>query len=58
MPCPRCNSNDLWDDNLAWGCHKCKWFTTGEVRNTSAKFDRFLSHEEYKEMRKQNNEPR
>jgi uncharacterized protein (DUF983 family) len=21
--CPRCGSNDLWDDNLAYGCNKC-----------------------------------
>ena len=23
MACPRCGSNDLWDDNLWWGCNKC-----------------------------------
>lgn len=23
MSCKRCGSNDLWDDNLAWGCNKC-----------------------------------
>ncbi len=21
--CRRCGSNDLWDDNLAYGCNKC-----------------------------------
>lgn len=23
MSCPRCGSNDLWDDNLWWGCNDC-----------------------------------
>ena len=23
MSCPRCSSNDLWDDNLWWGCNHC-----------------------------------
>ena len=23
MSCPRCGSNDLWDDNLWWGCNTC-----------------------------------
>jgi hypothetical protein len=23
MPCPRCGSSDLWDDNLWWGCNPC-----------------------------------
>jgi hypothetical protein len=23
MSCPRCGSNDLWDDNLWWGCNSC-----------------------------------
>lgn len=23
MSCPRCGSNDLWDDNLWWGCNAC-----------------------------------
>lgn len=23
MACPRCGSNDLWDDNLSWGCNPC-----------------------------------
>jgi len=21
--CSRCGSNDLWDDNLAYGCNRC-----------------------------------
>lgn len=21
--CKRCHSNDLWDDNLAYGCNRC-----------------------------------
>lgn len=21
--CPHCGSNDLWDDNLAYGCNEC-----------------------------------
>lgn len=41
MPCPSCGSNDLWDDNLAWGCMRCDWFTTGNVQNTGSKYDRF-----------------
>lgn len=23
MSCPRCGSNDIWDDNLWWGCNPC-----------------------------------
>lgn len=23
MSCPRCGSQDLWDDNLWWGCNHC-----------------------------------
>lgn len=23
MACNRCGSNDLWDDNLWWGCNSC-----------------------------------
>ncbi len=23
MACPRCGSNNLWDDNLWWGCNDC-----------------------------------
>ena len=23
MSCPRCGSNNLWDDNLWWGCDDC-----------------------------------
>jgi hypothetical protein len=23
MSCPRCGGEDLWDDNLWWGCNKC-----------------------------------
>ena len=23
MSCPRCGSNNLWDDNLWWGCEDC-----------------------------------
>lgn len=48
MPCPNCGSHNLWDDNLAWGCHDCPWFTTGDVRNSDASHDRFLTHEEYR----------
>lgn len=25
MSCPRCSSDDLWDDNLWWGCNYCGW---------------------------------
>ncbi len=25
MSCPRCSSDDLWDDNLSWGCNHCGW---------------------------------
>jgi uncharacterized protein (DUF983 family) len=24
--CPLCGSNDLWDDNLAYGCNDCGAF--------------------------------
>lgn len=41
MPCPKCGSNDLWDDQLAWGCNRCRWFTGGSTVNTSAYYDRF-----------------
>lgn len=34
MPCPKCHSHRIWDDNLAWGCCDCDFFTTGEIRNT------------------------
>jgi len=23
MTCKRCGSNNLWDDNLSWGCDDC-----------------------------------
>ena len=23
MTCPRCGSNNLWDDNFFWGCDNC-----------------------------------
>lgn len=48
MPCPRCHGHRLWDDNLAWGCHDCEFFTTGEIRNSGSLFDRFLTHDEAK----------
>lgn len=41
MPCPNCNSNDLWDDQLAWGCNSCTWLTTGSVQNKISPCDRF-----------------
>lgn len=41
MPCPKCGSHRLWDDNLAWGCRDCPWFTTGEVRNKIVPADHF-----------------
>jgi len=41
MPCPRCQSHDLWDDNLAWGCNRCDFFTTGGITNTPSKHDTF-----------------
>lgn len=27
--CSRCGSDDLWDDNLAYGCNRCGAFWTG-----------------------------
>lgn len=33
MPCPKCHSHRIWDDNLAWGCCDCDFFTTGEIVN-------------------------
>lgn len=41
MPCPNCGSHNLWDDNLAWGCFDCPWFTTGNVQNAPDSRDRF-----------------
>lgn len=29
MPCPKCNSNELWDDQAAWGCKTCGWASDG-----------------------------
>lgn len=48
MPCPRCHSNDLWDDLMWWGCNKCGWSNGGSVVNQLSSNDRFnnqpLSH--------------
>lgn len=41
MPCPKCGSNNLWDDNLAWGCNRCDFFSTGDVRNSGSPYDFF-----------------
>lgn len=30
MPCPRCDSRDLWDDNLWWGCNVCGFAANDE----------------------------
>lgn len=27
--CGRCGSNDLWDDNLSYGCNNCSMFKIG-----------------------------
>jgi hypothetical protein len=51
MPCPKCNSNNLWDDLLWWGCHDCD-FMSNTVRNTGSRHDRFLTHEEYRKLKK------
>lgn len=29
MPCPRCGSEKLWDDNLWWGCDDCGFASNG-----------------------------
>ncbi len=50
MPCPKCHSHYLWDDNLAWGCLACGFFTTGDIRNSDASRDRFLTDAEYKKV--------
>jgi hypothetical protein len=45
MPCPNCHSNDVWDDNLHWGCNKCGWCslaglnTTRTVSNPSDRYE-------------------
>lgn len=44
MPCPKCDSHNLWDDNLAWGCSDCHWFTTGAVHNVGSQKDRFQDY--------------
>lgn len=42
MPCPRCGSNNLWDDNLWWGCaEKTCDFMSSTVRNAYSSADRF-----------------
>jgi hypothetical protein len=51
MPCPKCHSTYLWDDNLAWGCHECDFFTTGDIQNVGSVKDKFLTHEEFREVR-------
>lgn len=30
MACPRCGSNDLWEDNFWSGCNKCSWMESCE----------------------------
>lgn len=45
MPCPRCHSNNLWDDNLAWGCQKCDFFSTGNIFNKYDPRDRFNDYD-------------
>lgn len=47
MPCPACGSNSLWDDNLAWGCNRCDWFSTGHVRNAWSPHDHFPQDAEH-----------
>lgn len=27
--CKKCGSNDLWDDNMAFGCNKCDYIYIG-----------------------------
>lgn len=34
MSCPRCNSRDLWDDNLWWGCNSCGFACHGNSEPT------------------------
>lgn len=42
MPCPNCGSHELWDDNLAWGCYDCEFFSTGDICNRGdTSLDRF-----------------
>lgn len=40
MACPKCNSNDLWDDQMWWGCNSCGWKNGGSVRNQVSRNDR------------------
>lgn len=41
MPCPKCHSHDLWDDQFAWGCNACGWMTMGGVQNYISPRDQF-----------------
>jgi hypothetical protein len=34
MPCPNCGSENVWDDNLHWGCNKCKWCSLAGLNST------------------------
>ena len=40
MACPQCKSNNLWDDNMWWGCNDCGWMNGGTVRNEVSRDDR------------------
>lgn len=42
MPCPRCGTHNLWDDNLWWGCYgKDCGFMSDRIHNTSDRLDSF-----------------
>ena len=46
MPCPKCASHNLWDDQMPWGCNDCGWMTMGQVRNSGHPKDRFNETQE------------
>jgi hypothetical protein len=47
MSCPKCGSNNLWDDDMWWGCKDCS-FMSNMVRNNLSPqdvFNRGTQHE-------------
>ena len=34
MACPNCGSHNIWDDNMHWGCNKCKWTSLAGLNKT------------------------
>lgn len=34
MPCPNCGSDNVWDDNMHWGCNACDWCSLAGLNST------------------------